>query len=79
MHLEKLLHTSTGKIILSILLGFGLATFFRTVCVGNRCIVRYAPALSDVLDKVFRYDDKCYKYTPVPAKCGSAAALTFAK
>ena len=29
MHLEKFVHSYTGKIMMSVLLGFGLATFFR--------------------------------------------------
>ena len=32
MHLGKFVHTETGKYLMSILLGFGLASLFRTVC-----------------------------------------------
>ncbi len=35
MHLEKFVHTDTGKIIMSVLLGFGLASLFRKVCKIN--------------------------------------------
>ena len=34
----KFLHTQTGKIVMSILLGFGLASLFRTVCKNNNCL-----------------------------------------
>ena len=32
----KFLHTQTGKIVMSILLGFGLASLFRTVCKNTK-------------------------------------------
>jgi len=35
--LHNLLHTPRGQIVLSIILGLGLATIFRRVCKGNDC------------------------------------------
>ena len=32
LHLGKFVHSERGKIIMSILLGFGLASLFRKVC-----------------------------------------------
>ena len=32
LHLSKFIHTPTGKLIMSIIFGFGLASFFRKVC-----------------------------------------------
>ena len=52
INLGKFVHTETGKIIMSILLGFGLASLFRTVCKGNNCILFRAPPLADFNDKI---------------------------
>jgi len=71
MHLGKLIHTRTGRYVLSIILGFGLASLFRKVCKGKNCIVFLAPPLEDVQGKVFKYNDKCYKYEAVSTKCDS--------
>lgn len=51
-----------GKIFISILLGLGLATFFRTVCTEKNCIRFAGPVISEVDQKIYKHGDKCYKY-----------------
>jgi len=65
----KFVHTQTGKYIMSILLGFGLASLFRIVCKDKECVVFHAPPLEEIKDKIYSYDNKCYKYTPSATKC----------
>ncbi len=78
MHLEKFVHSERGKIIMSILLGLGLATLFRTVCKDNNCIAFHAPPLGDFKDKIYKNNDKCVKYVPVATKCSlNAKTITF--
>jgi len=69
LYLGRFVHTETGKIIMSILLGFGLASLFRTVCKDRDCIIFHAPPLDKIQDKIYKNGDKCYKYTPVATKC----------
>jgi hypothetical protein len=69
MHLEKLVNSKTGKVVASILLGFGLATLFRKVCKERNCIVLKAPPLQEMTTQVFKHDDKCYTFQAVSAKC----------
>ena len=69
VNMSKFVHTETGKIVMSVLLGFGLATFFRSVCKGKHCYFFHAPPLDEIENKVFKHDDKCYKYTLNPTKC----------
>ena len=69
MHLQKFFNSETGKVMLSIVLGVGLASLFRTVCTGKNCVVFKAPPLEDFVEKSFRYGDKCYQYTAVATKC----------
>jgi hypothetical protein len=71
IHFGKFLHTQTGRTIMSILLGFGLATFFRKVCENNNCYEFYAPPLDDFKDKIYKNGDKCIKYNPVATKCST--------
>jgi hypothetical protein len=75
MYLSKLFHTKTGKIVLSILLGLGLATLFRTVCKDKNCIVFKAPPLEEIQGKTYKYDNKCYQYTPKSAKCDKSKTI----
>ena len=71
MHLEKFVHTETGKIIMSVLLGFGLASLFRTVCKDKQCLKFHAPPLDKIDDKIFKSNGKCVKYKSLPTKCSS--------
>ena len=72
MHLEKFVHTPTGKIIMSILLGFGLASLFRTVCKGHDCLIFHAPPLEKIKDKIYKSSGKCVTYSPVSTKCNAS-------
>ena len=69
MHLGRFVHTETGKIIMSILLGFGLASLFRTICKDQNCLAFHAPPLDNFKDKIYKTGNKCYKYNPMATKC----------
>ena len=68
----KFVHSQTGKYMMSILLGFGLASLFRTVCKRKNCLKFYAPPLEQIENKVYKYDNKCYKYVPTSATCSKS-------
>ena len=69
MYLGKFVHTENGRIIMSILLGFGLASLFRTVCKNKDCLIFHAPPLEQINNKIYKSGDKCVKYNPVATKC----------
>jgi hypothetical protein len=78
IHLGKFVHTETGKILMSILLGFGLASFFRKICNGKDCLIFHAPALDTFKDKIYMNESgRCVKYKPVASKCNSAAKIIY--
>jgi hypothetical protein len=68
-HLGRFIHTENGRTIMSILLGFGLASLFRAVCKDKGCLIFHAPPLEEIKDKIYKYDNKCYKYTTKSATC----------
>ncbi len=51
------------------LLGFGLATLFRKACNRRNCLIFRAAPLSKIKDQIFRYDNKCYTFTPKSESC----------
>ena len=57
---------------MSILLGLGLATFFREICKGNRCRVMQSPPLEEIEDQIYKFDGKCYKLEKNAVKCGNS-------
>jgi hypothetical protein len=54
---------------MSILLGFGLASLFRTVCKGKNCTILHAPPFDKIENKIYKHDDKCYTYKQISIKC----------
>jgi hypothetical protein len=69
MNIKRILYTPFGKIVISILLGLGLATMFRKVCTDNSCIIFNGPVITDIEGKTYKYGEKCYKYTAAPIVC----------
>ena len=67
--LSKIVDTSSGSIIVSVIIGLGLASFFRKVCKDGRCVVIKGPDVQEIRDKVYKIDDECYKYSPVMTEC----------
>jgi hypothetical protein len=71
MYLLKFVHSETGRNIMSILLGLGLATLFRQMCNGKNCIVTKAPPLEEIDDKIYKFDGKCYKLEKNAETCNT--------
>tara|TARA_Y100000816_G_C25939005_1_gene489731 strand:+ start:408 stop:644 length:237 start_codon:yes stop_codon:yes gene_type:complete len=71
MNVRRLLHSNIGKSIISILLGLGLATLFRKVCNDRNCLLFKAPEPSEIKDKIFKFNKKCYKYKEEAESCSN--------
>ena len=64
--------TDTGRILVSIILGLGLAALFRRVCNKGQCVVIRGPSTDSVQKYQFKIKDDCYKYTPYVVDCADA-------
>jgi len=69
--IRAFLDSDMGALILSVVVGFGLATLFRKACSGRGCIVVKGPPPSVLRKNVYMQDGRCYKYTPEAADCDS--------
>ncbi|OYV74829.1 MAG: hypothetical protein B7Z66_15140 [Chromatiales bacterium 21-64-14] len=69
MFVKKMMHDKFGSIVISVILGLGLAAMFRRACTGDGCIVVKPPDRKEVDDYVYRIDKSCYKYTPNVVPC----------
>lgn len=67
--LTEIFQSKESLIILSIILGFGLATMFRKICKDQTCIVIKGPPMKEINNTIYRIDDTCYRYTPEATKC----------
>ena len=69
MNLKRLIYSDVGRIVISIILGLGLATLFRKVCKQRDCLVFHAPKLDKIKNQVFKFKDKCYQFEEEIEKC----------
>jgi len=69
MYLDKFVHSYTGKIIMSIILGIGLATLFRAACKGRQCRVISSPPLEELEEQTYKFNGKCYTFEKNAIDC----------
>ncbi len=69
MNFKRLLHSTLGKIIISILMGMGLATLFRKICNDKNCLTFKGPILGDIDGKIYQHGEKCFSYNTVTTQC----------
>ena len=67
--MKKLFNDKYGKIIVSIILGLGIASLFKKTCVGEGCVIIKSVSPEIIQKNTYRYDDKCYKYKAYDSKC----------
>ena len=66
---HKLLYSKYSNIILSIILGIGLATIFKVTCDNNSCNKYMAPATTKIESHIWGHGSKCYKYKAKTIPC----------
>ena len=69
MSLKKFVNSPRSKILIAILLGFGLSTFFRKSCKDKNCLNFKAPPMDKINGKIFEYNTKCYEFENRPQDC----------
>jgi hypothetical protein len=69
--LDELMDSKSGSILISILLGLGLAALFRQACKDKQCIVVKGPNVEEIAKYYYKIDQDCFKYTPVVTECAS--------
>ena len=72
MKIKQLIHSKYGKILLSIILGIGLAALFNTSCTSKSCYRYVAPHTSKVEQGIWQYNEQCYKYEPKIKTCNKS-------
>jgi len=69
MHIRRLIYGRYSPYIISIVLGIGLSCMFRRVCTERNCITYKAPSLDKIENRIYKWGDKCYTFTPNAQKC----------
>lgn len=71
---KKMLHSNSGKVIISIILGLGLASLFRKACSDRKCLKFTGPPedkVKEIASSTYKYNDKCYNFVPSATTCDS--------
>jgi len=75
MNFKEILNSKTGKIVISIVLGFGIACLFHKACKDKECIRFSGPVITNINDKIFQHDGKCYTYKAKAVKCNNTKKI----
>lgn len=70
--IHSLFYTNNGRIVVSIILGLGLATIFRKYCEGKNCYKFIGPKQNEIRDQIFALDsnkESCYVLNEKIVKC----------
>lgn len=73
---SNILKDRFGAIIVSVILGLGLAAIFRATCSGDKCVIVHSPPRDQIDKHLYRIDDHCYKYSSYAVSCPGAAGAT---
>jgi hypothetical protein len=69
---RNMMYTERGKIILSIILGLGLASIFRNYCKGKNCYKFLGPKQEALRNKIYSFDSSnasCYALKEKTTQC----------
>jgi hypothetical protein len=66
---RRFLYTDSGRNLISVILGIGLASLFQKVCKDKDCVIFNGPIISEVDGKIFQHDNKCFKYDITSSSC----------
>ena len=66
---KSFLKTKAARIVIGMLWGLGLACIFRKTCEGRKYIVYKAANPEKIINKIHKYNNKCYSYSTETTKC----------
>lgn len=69
--IKKIFYNEFGAVLISIILGIGLASLFRKACKDRECIIFKGPPLEDIKDQIYKHEENCYKFNEQSIKCGN--------
>jgi hypothetical protein len=68
--IDRALKNPNFNIIFSIVLGMALVFIVKPMCTGTGCKpIEKAPPVKEMDKKVYRYGEKCYRYTSKIVEC----------
>lgn len=75
MDISAFMSSTTGKYLVSMILGFGLATLMTNTCQDAMCTVLRAPDPKMYSQNSFRFGEKCWSYRTTATSCKSSRGI----
>jgi hypothetical protein len=69
MRLIEAMKTSTGNIVVSVILALGLASILRMSFKNANMVIINGPPVEQTEGKIFSFDNKCYNYKTIATSC----------
>jgi hypothetical protein len=69
MIFDKILDTYLGSVMVSIILGLGLAVIFSRSCYGQNCYIVRSPNPKEIAENVYQFENDCYKFSAQSTSC----------
>lgn len=69
--ITNILKSHMGRVVLSVILGLGLASLFRKVCDDTGCIEFISPKITEVVNNIYKHGGNCYKFEPETINCSN--------
>jgi len=80
MDLEAWVKHKNVGLLISCIVGFGLAALLRPMCKGPDCVILRGPPVSQLREAVFQVGSKCHEFKPKTTTCptdGTKVVETF--
>ncbi len=69
MYLHRLLYSKYSCLLISIILGFGLATMFRKECKQGPCLEFRGAPIKKTKNKIFLHNNSCHTFSANSESC----------
>ena len=69
MYVHRLLYSKYSCILISMILGFGLATMFRKECKNGPCLEFKGAPIKKTRNKVFFHNNSCHSFRANSESC----------
>ena len=73
MGLATFMKNPSALMLMSFILGLGVAIMFRPVCKDGACKIVHGPTPAAMNGNVYQFGDKCYLYSSSAVPCTGAA------
>jgi len=80
LDLETWVKHKNVHLLISCIIGFGLAAILRPMCKGPDCVILRGPPVSQMREAVFQIGEKCHEFKPKATACptdGTKVVETF--